>query len=223
MEREFALANGAPDLATLEAYQRACNTMRRLFEAVGFQRRSRDVTPTLSEYLRAAHVAVAADVESQPHQPPMGCLSLRQRRSRYPMTPKTRSTSRGVSMADLRVERSRADLVRCYRANPRLWPDGIDCLSRNTTALEMIGPTPGMLMSRWQLSSCFAIASTSLDTSAIRSSRLRQSWISPLMRLIILGDSASDFALRISGSALRNGMFPCRIPQWADPGRLPMC
>jgi hypothetical protein len=72
MEREFALANGAPDLVTLEAYQRACNTMRRLFEAVGLQRRSRDVTPTLTEYLRAARAAAA---EAEPDVVPATAAS----------------------------------------------------------------------------------------------------------------------------------------------------
>jgi len=71
-----------------------------------------------------------------------------------------------------------------------------------TTALETIGPTPGMLISRWQLASCFANASISLDTLAMRSSKRRQSCTSSLMRLSILGDSASDFELKISGSAL---------------------
>jgi hypothetical protein len=79
-----------------------------------------------------------------------------------------------------------------------------------TTALEMIGPTPGTLMSLWQLSSCLASASISVDTAAMRWSKRRQSWISSPMRLIILGDSASDFELRISGSAFRKGMRPCR-------------
>ena len=69
-----------------------------------------------------------------------------------------------------------------------------------TTALETIGPTPGMLISRWQLASCFANASISLDTLAMRSSKRRQSCTSSLMRLSILGDSASDFELKISGS-----------------------
>lgn len=51
MERDFALSEGAPGLAELEVYQRLSNTMRRLLEAVGLQRRARDVTPSLADYL----------------------------------------------------------------------------------------------------------------------------------------------------------------------------
>src|SRR6516162_10067855 len=71
-----------------------------------------------------------------------------------------------------------------------------------TTALEMIGPTPGI--TRWQASSCSASDSISADTAAMRSSNRRQSWTSSAMRLTILGDSAPVFKLRMSGSALRN-------------------
>jgi hypothetical protein len=58
MEATFAVAEGASERA-LEVYQRAANTMRRLLEAVGLQRRPRDVTPTLTEYLRSARSATA--------------------------------------------------------------------------------------------------------------------------------------------------------------------
>ena len=51
LERRFAL-NGCASSAQLLAYGRASNTLRRLLEAVGLQRRLRDVTPTLDEYLR---------------------------------------------------------------------------------------------------------------------------------------------------------------------------
>jgi len=51
METDFALANGAPNIATLDAYQRAAGNLRRLLEALGLQRRARDVTPKLSQYL----------------------------------------------------------------------------------------------------------------------------------------------------------------------------
>ena len=54
MERDFALSEGAPGVIELETYQRAANSMRRLLEAVGLQRRARDVTPTLSDYLARA-------------------------------------------------------------------------------------------------------------------------------------------------------------------------
>jgi hypothetical protein len=56
MEAGFAVADGADD-AALEVYQRAANSMRRLLEAVGLQRRARDVTPTLGQYLTARATA----------------------------------------------------------------------------------------------------------------------------------------------------------------------
>jgi hypothetical protein len=59
MERNFALSEGAPGIPELEMYQRLANTMRRLLEAVGLQRRPRDVTPSLSQYLNARAIAVA--------------------------------------------------------------------------------------------------------------------------------------------------------------------
>jgi hypothetical protein len=73
-----------------------------------------------------------------------------------------------------------------------------------TTALEMIGPTPGTVITRWQASSCSASDSMSADTAAMRSSNRRQSWTSSAMRLTILGDNAPVFELRMSGNALRN-------------------
>jgi len=52
MEEGFALA-GEASLNQLEAYQRTGNSLRRLLESVGLQRRPRNVTPpTLDEYLR---------------------------------------------------------------------------------------------------------------------------------------------------------------------------
>jgi hypothetical protein len=55
METMFALAGEAsPDM--LEVYQRAANSLRRLLEAVGLQRRSRDVTPSLAQ-IQAEHDA----------------------------------------------------------------------------------------------------------------------------------------------------------------------
>ena len=43
MEAQFAVSEGAPDIPHLDAYQRAANSLRRLLEAVGLQRRARDV------------------------------------------------------------------------------------------------------------------------------------------------------------------------------------
>jgi hypothetical protein len=51
MERQFALDEQAsPD--DLETYQRVANSLRRLLESVGLQRRAREVGPTLSDILR---------------------------------------------------------------------------------------------------------------------------------------------------------------------------
>jgi hypothetical protein len=51
MERQFALDEQAsPD--DLETYQRCANSLRRLLEAVGLQRRARDVGPSLGDVLR---------------------------------------------------------------------------------------------------------------------------------------------------------------------------
>jgi len=50
LEMCFAEAGQATD-HQLELYQRTANTLRRLLEAVGLQRRPKDVTPTLDAYL----------------------------------------------------------------------------------------------------------------------------------------------------------------------------
>jgi hypothetical protein len=49
MEAAFAIAGEAqPD--QLDLYQRTANSLRRLFEAIGLQRRPRDITPDPLEY-----------------------------------------------------------------------------------------------------------------------------------------------------------------------------
>jgi hypothetical protein len=65
LEMLFAEA-GAAEPKQLDAYQRCANTLRRLLQTVGLQRRQRDVTPSLAEYLakganchRAAIIATA--------------------------------------------------------------------------------------------------------------------------------------------------------------------
>jgi hypothetical protein len=47
LESAFAVTDGAPSIADLDAYQRASNSLRRLLESVGLRRRARDVTPKL--------------------------------------------------------------------------------------------------------------------------------------------------------------------------------
>jgi hypothetical protein len=50
LEVKFATA-GEANADELDQYARVAANMRRLFEAVGLKRRSRDVTPSLDEYL----------------------------------------------------------------------------------------------------------------------------------------------------------------------------
>ncbi len=50
LESRFALDGEASD-ARLDLYGRTSSNLRRLLEAVGLQRRSRDITPTLAQYL----------------------------------------------------------------------------------------------------------------------------------------------------------------------------
>ncbi len=50
LEQRFA-TDDATDPATLDQYQRAANSLRRLLESVGLKRRITDVTPSLGEYI----------------------------------------------------------------------------------------------------------------------------------------------------------------------------
>ena len=51
LERQFALA-GEADAYALDLYGRVAGNMRRLLEAVGLERRARDIGPTLGDLLR---------------------------------------------------------------------------------------------------------------------------------------------------------------------------
>ncbi|WP_244571229.1 hypothetical protein [Mesorhizobium carmichaelinearum] len=53
LELRFATA-GEAEAADLDLYSRASNTMRRHFEALGLQRRQRDITPSLRDQMRGA-------------------------------------------------------------------------------------------------------------------------------------------------------------------------
>src|SRR5215510_3477382 len=94
-----------------------------------------------------------------------------------------------------RIVRSPVDS--CFGTSPSQAPKSRPCVKpaplpiAATTALEMIGPTPGTVITRWQASSCSTSDSMSADTAAMRSSNRRQSWTSSAMRLTILGDSAA--------------------------------
>jgi hypothetical protein len=52
LEAKFANA-GAADSGELDLYQRTAGNLRRLLESVGFERKARNVTPGLREYLAA--------------------------------------------------------------------------------------------------------------------------------------------------------------------------
>jgi hypothetical protein len=58
LEARFATA-GEASAEDLDLYQRTANSLRRLLEAVGLQRRTRDVTPTVADYLK--HVDEGAE------------------------------------------------------------------------------------------------------------------------------------------------------------------
>ena len=60
LEMCFAEAGQATD-HQLELYQRTANTLRRLLEAVGLQRRPKNVTPTLDQYLKAKGEVIDAE------------------------------------------------------------------------------------------------------------------------------------------------------------------
>ncbi|RWC92301.1 MAG: hypothetical protein EOS72_01925 [Mesorhizobium sp.] len=61
LERLFALAEDTgPGLDALSLYSRLANTLRRLLDMTDLQRRTRDATPTIDDYMRTvAHEAVA--------------------------------------------------------------------------------------------------------------------------------------------------------------------
>ena len=52
-DKKFALNDGEASQTDIETYQRLTNTLRRCLETLGLERRSRDVTPSLAEYLQA--------------------------------------------------------------------------------------------------------------------------------------------------------------------------
>ena len=52
LDAKFASEGGQASQNDLECYQRVTNTLRRCLESLGLSRRSKDVTPTLAEYLK---------------------------------------------------------------------------------------------------------------------------------------------------------------------------
>jgi hypothetical protein len=57
LEQKFAIAGEASPMQ-LMLYQRCSNTLRRLLESLGLQRRSRDVTPTIEQYSQQVRARV---------------------------------------------------------------------------------------------------------------------------------------------------------------------
>jgi hypothetical protein len=51
LEAKFSVAERGPRPEDLDMYQRCANTLRRLLEAVGIERRPRDITPSLDSVL----------------------------------------------------------------------------------------------------------------------------------------------------------------------------
>jgi hypothetical protein len=62
IEQSFKSSRKGPTPEQLDLYLRGSNNLRRLLEAIGLERRSRDVTPTLSQYLMQRDDA-EADIE----------------------------------------------------------------------------------------------------------------------------------------------------------------
>ena len=63
LEERFATA-GEASVEDLETYQRCANSQRRLLEAIGLQRRARDVTtPSIAEYISRAAEEAEANTE----------------------------------------------------------------------------------------------------------------------------------------------------------------
>jgi hypothetical protein len=64
MEGRFAQKEGAEATPNeLETYQRCANTLRRLLESLGLQRRSKNITPTLAQYRESQRQIGAEDAE----------------------------------------------------------------------------------------------------------------------------------------------------------------
>jgi hypothetical protein len=63
IEQDFKSSRKGPTAEQLDLYLRGSNNLRRLLEAIGLERRCRDVTPTLSEYLAQRVDDDHADVE----------------------------------------------------------------------------------------------------------------------------------------------------------------
>jgi len=52
LEQKWAQNGGEASDKSLITYQRVANSLRRILESIGLKRRSRDITPSLDQYLR---------------------------------------------------------------------------------------------------------------------------------------------------------------------------
>jgi hypothetical protein len=126
--------------------------------------------------------------------------SLAAYRSRLVMTSSGQSSGTLLPRLEILPGIVRSPVDSCFGTSPSQAPKSRPCLKpaplpiAATTALERIGPTPGTVIRRWQLSSCSTSASISAGTAAMRSSQVdnkaNHSW-----------RSGPVCELRISGSA----------------------
>ena len=61
LDQKFALSEGEASVIDLDRYQRASNSIRRLLESLGLQRRQRDVTPSVEDYIQHINAQEDAD------------------------------------------------------------------------------------------------------------------------------------------------------------------
>lgn len=60
---EAAFSQGDPDARSVDLYQRMTNTLRRTLESLGLQRRQKDATLTLEQYVASRYGSQADDVD----------------------------------------------------------------------------------------------------------------------------------------------------------------
>jgi hypothetical protein len=70
LEQRFAISGKGASSDDLDLYARISNSLRRHLEAIGLERRSRDVTPTLSDYLEQRSAAIEEDDDADGGSPP---------------------------------------------------------------------------------------------------------------------------------------------------------
>ena len=61
LDQKFALSEGEASVIDLDRYQRASNSLRRLLESLGLQRRQRDITPSVEDYVAHLNEQEEAD------------------------------------------------------------------------------------------------------------------------------------------------------------------